>query len=178
MKMYTIALGTALAAIATTGVFAQTSIFSDKDKDFLKTSAQDDYAEIKTAELALTKLKGVSTPEAPALRAFAQKMISDHKMLLMGEKPVAAKAGVSLPDGPGVENDATYLKLKTLSGDEFVKSYVNSADSDHHKDATASDDEYNSTQNPEMKALAKKAGTVIESHVKMIDGIKGKMNTQ
>lgn len=172
MKIYSAALAAALAVTATAGAFAQAGTFSDKDKDFLKTSAEDNLAEIKQAELAL------KTTKNPQIRTFAQKMITDHKALYAGEKPVAAKAGVTLPTSPSVASDASYVKLKVLTGDTFDKSYVKGAVSDHHDDATAAKTEYDTTKNADMKALSKKAGTVIESHTKMIDGMAGKMGLQ
>ncbi|GAA3753288.1 DUF4142 domain-containing protein [Terriglobus aquaticus] len=170
MKLYAAALATALAATAATSVFAQG--FSDKDKTFLKDSAGDNLGEIKAAELAL------KTTKNPQIREFAQKMITDHKALYAGEKPVATKAGVTLPTTPSISSDATYVKLKVLSGDTFDKEYVKSMVSDHHSDTTKAKTEHDTTQNAEMKQLSAHAGTVMESHTKMIDALAGKMGIQ
>ncbi|WP_419804916.1 DUF4142 domain-containing protein [Terriglobus sp.] len=176
MKLYAAALATALAtglAVgATTAAVAQANAFSDQDKTFLKNSAEDNLAEIKEGELVL------KTTKNPQIRAFAQKMITDHKALYAGEKPVAAKAGITLPTSPSVESDATYLKLKVLTGDEFDKSYIKGAVSDHHGDATKAKEEHDTTQNADMKKLSAHAGAVIETHTKMADALAGKMGLQ
>lgn len=170
MKLYAAALATALAVTATTGAFAQT--FSDQDKTFLKDSAEDNLAEIKQAELAL------KTTQNPQIRAFAQKMITDHRALYAGEKPVVAKAGLTMPTSPSAKADAEYLKLKILTGDTFDKAYIKGAVSDHHEDTTKAKQEHDTTQNPDMKKLSAHAGTVMETHTKMIDGLAGKYGLQ
>lgn len=176
MKLYAAALATALATglatTATVGAFAQASTFSDQDKKFLKDSAEDNLAEVKQGELV------VKTTKNPQIRTFAQKMITDHRALYEGEKPVAAKAGVKMPTSPGVDADATYLKLKVLTGDEFDKSYIKGAVSDHHSDTTKAKEEYDTTQNPDMKKLAQHAGNVMETHTKMVDALAAKMGLQ
>lgn len=170
MKLYAAALATALAATAVTSVFAQG--FSDKDKTFLKDAAGDNLGEVKEAQLAL------KTTKNPEIRAFAQKMITDHKALYAGMKPVAAKAGVTLPTSPSLSADASYLKLKVLSGETFDKEYVKGQVSDHHDDTTKAKEEFDTTQNPMMKKLAEHAGNVMEGHTKMIDALAGKMGVQ
>ena len=172
MKIYTSALVTALAVTATAGAFAQANAFSDKDKSFLKDSTEDNLGEIKMAELV------VKTSKNPQIKAFAQKMITDHKALIAGAKPVAAKAGVTPPTSTSAAAEASYLKLKVLTGDTFDKSYVKTMVSDHHDDATKVKTEHDTTQNADMKKLTAHAGTVIEGHTKMIDALAGKMGLQ
>lgn len=168
MKMFTVALATTLfACTGATAAFGQA--FSDKDKSFLKESTEDHYAEIKMAEMTLRTTKN------PELKTFAQKMITDHRALIAGTKPVAAKAGVTLPTSPSAKADAEYLKLKVLTGDTYDKSYVSTADSDHHEDLTKVKQENTETQNADMKKLTGHAADVIGKHTQMIDGLKAKM---
>ena len=172
MKLHAAALATALAITATAGALAQAKTFSDQDKTFLKDAAEDNLGEVKQAELALKTSKNAD------IRTFAQKMITDHRALYEGEKPVAAKAGVTLPTSPSAASDATYLKLKVLSGDTFDKSYIKGAVSDHHDDTTKAKQEHDTTQNADMKKLSAHAGSVMETHTKMIDGFAGKYGLQ
>lgn len=172
MKLHVAALATALLVANVPSVFAQANTFSDKDKTFLKDSTEDNLAEIKMAELV------VKTTKNPEIKQFAAKMITDHKALIAGAKPVAAKAGVTPPTSPNVLSDAEYLKLKVLTGETFDKSYVKTMVDDHHKDLTKVKTEHDSTANADMKKLTAHAGEVIGTHTKMIDGIAGKMGLQ
>jgi putative membrane protein len=153
-------------------IIAQASTFSDDDKTFLKDSAQDNLAEIKLAELA------AKTSKSPTVTTFAQKMITDHRALLAGAKPVAMKAGVTPPTSPSIGSDAEYLKLKVLTGDSFDKSYIKTMVSDHHDDLNKVKAAHDSTQNEAMKKLTAHAATVITGHTEMVDGIAAKMGLQ
>ena len=143
--------------------------FSDKDKDFLKDSTEGNLAEIRMGEMTL------KTSKNPDIRAFAQKMIADHQALIAGTKPVAMKAGVTLPTGPGVKEDAIYLKLKALTGDTYDKSYVKAMVEDHHEDLSKVKQENTVTTNPDMKKLTTHAGDVIAAHTRMIDALASKL---
>ena len=170
MTIRTVALSAALFACTLPAAFGQA--FSDKDKTFLKDATQDNLAEIKAGELT------VKTTKNPEVKAFATKMVTDHKMLLAGIKPVAAKAGVELPTSPSLAQDAQYAKLKLLSGETYDKSYVKGMVSDHHSDLDKMKQENTATNNADIKKLTMKASTVIAGHTKMIDGIAGKMGVQ
>ena len=170
MNFRTVALSAALLAATVPAAFGQA--FSDQDKSFLKKATEDNLAEIKTAELT------VKTTKNPEVKAFAEKMITDHRTLLAGIKPVAAKANVDLPTSPSLSEDATYAKLKVLSGDTYDKSYVKSMVSDHHEDLDKMKQENQATNNPDIKKLTAKASTVIAGHTKMIDALAGKMGVQ
>ncbi len=169
MKIRNVAFGTVLfACTGATSLFAQG--FSDKDKTFLKDSTADHYAEIKMAEMTLR------TSKNPAIKAFAQKMITDHRALIAGTKPVAAKAGVTLPTTPSAKADAELLKLKVLTGETYDKSYVKTADSDHHEDLTKVKQELSESGNADMKKLTAHAADVIAKHTEMIDALNAKIN--
>ena len=170
MTIRSMAITGVLLATCATSAFAQN--FSDKDKSFLKDSTQDNMAEIKLAELA------IKTTKNPQIKTFAEKMVTDHKALIAGAKPVAAKAGVEPPKTDGLEANAEYLKLKVLTGDTFDKSYVKTMVSDHHSDLDKIKQEHDSTGNPDMKKLTAHAGTVVEAHTKMIDALAGSMGLQ
>jgi putative membrane protein len=172
MKFSAYIVLSAVSLAAVPYIHAQSSTFSDDDKTFLKNSTEDNLAEIKMAELA------VKTSKNPAVTTFAHKMITDHRALLAGAKPVAMKAGVTPPTSPSIGADAEYLKLKVLSGETFDKSYIKTMVSDHHEDLDKVKAEHDSTQNESMKKLTAHASTVIGGHTEMIDGIAGKMGLQ
>ena len=169
MKIRNAVITMALAATTMTCAFAQAGSFSDKDKSFLKDSTEDNLSEIKMAELV------IRTTKNPEIKAFAEKMVTDHKALIAGAKPIAMKAGVTPPTTPSVAGEASYLKLKVLTGDTFDKSYVKTMVSDHHSDLDKVKAENTETKNADMKTMTMHAANVIGKHTKMIDAIAGKM---
>lgn len=70
---------------------------SDDDKKFLTTAAQSDVNEIKLSELAEQKATN------PAVKAFAGKMVTEHKKMSASMKPFAQAWGVSAP--PDLDDD-------------------------------------------------------------------------
>jgi putative membrane protein len=171
MKIQAIALAAALTLSASTATaFGQG--FSDKDKSFLKESTEDNLAEIKMAELT------VKTTKNPAIKAFAEQMIQDHKALIAGAKPVALKAGVTPPTTTSAKAEAEYLKLKVLTGETYDKSYVKTMVSDHHEDLDKVKAENTATTSSDMKKLTAHAASVISMHTEKIDSIAAKMGLQ
>lgn len=172
MRLRIATLAATLAFTTAPIVLAQSDSFSDKDKTFLKNSTEDNLGEVKMAELVLKSSKN------PEVKQFAQKMVTDHRSLIRGAKPVAMKAGVTPPTSTSAASEAEYLKLKVLIGETFDKSYVKTMVSDHHDDMEKVKAEHDSTDNAAMKSLTTHAGDVIAGHTKMIDALAGKMGLQ
>jgi putative membrane protein len=170
MQIRTIALTTALFACTATASFAQG--FSDKDKSFLKDATEDNLAEIKMAELT------IKTTKNPTIKAFAEQMVTDHKALIEGSKPVAMKAGVTPPTTTSAKAEAEYLKLKLLTGETYDKSYVKTMVADHHEDLNKMKTENAATANPDIKKLTAHATEVIAMHTEKIDSIAAKMGVK
>src|SRR5665213_349900 len=66
----------------------------DNDKKFLATASQADVNEIKLSELAEEKATN------PAVKAFAKKMVTEHKKMSASMKPFVESWGLTAPDGP------------------------------------------------------------------------------
>jgi len=87
----------------------------DMDMQFLMKASQSDFTEIKFSQLAMDKAS------SPQVKAFAQKMITDHQTLETDMKPFADKAGVSLVMELDAEHQQKYDALSQLSGMDFDK---------------------------------------------------------
>ena len=72
-------------SLITISATAQTP--SDDDKKFFATAAQSDVNEIKLSELA------EQNATDPAVKAFASKMVSEHKKMSASMKPFAQSWG-------------------------------------------------------------------------------------
>jgi putative membrane protein len=169
MNLTTKLLLTATMIWTVPGSYAQSKNPSGEDETFLKNSTQDGLAQIKMARLAL------KTSNNPTVTTFAKKMLDDREKLLEEEKPIALKAGLSLPGGPSSDGDAECLKLQGLSGDAFDRSFIKSLANEHHKDLEAAKVEHLRTQNEDMRKLAARAQEAIAIDVEMVDQIAAKM---
>lgn len=100
---------------------------TDDDKKFLATAAQSDVNEIKLSQLAEEKATN------PAVKAFAHKMVVEHKKMSASMKPFADSWGVTPPAGLDDDHQKEYDKLNGLSGADFDKEYIDQMVTDHAK---------------------------------------------
>jgi putative membrane protein len=130
---------------------------------FVATAPAANAFEIASSKLALEKSTN------PAVRAFAEKMITDHTMI--GEHFVAAfgqaNTGLTPPDGLGPELGAIMDKLKGESGAAFDAAYV-AAQTQGHQAAVGLFAGYaKGGDNAVLKAFAAETLPMIEMHLEM-----------
>ncbi len=140
-----------------------------KDKMFLKTAAQGGMVEIAAGQMASSQASDSK------VKAFGQRMVTDHTMLNNDLKPFADRMGVQPPDKPKAEDQAELDKLKGLSGADFDKEYVSFMMKDHAEDAKDFSAEASSTSDQDLKMAVMKGQQVILQHKKMIDKIGSSM---
>jgi putative membrane protein len=88
---------------------------SDDDKKFLAIAAQSDQNEIAMSKLAEQKATN------PAVKAFAEKMITEHTQMTASMKPFVDAWGLTPPAGPDADHQKELDKLNELSGNDFDK---------------------------------------------------------
>jgi putative membrane protein len=142
---------------------------SDSDKQFLAKAAQSDVNEIKLSQLAEEKASN------PAVKAFAQKMVAEHKKLSASMKPFADSWGLTAPTDLDDHHKEEYSKLNGLSGADFDKEYVDQMVSDHAKALSAFTSEAKDTKDMKFKAAVLKGKTVVAAHKNMAYDLKKKL---
>ncbi len=165
MRLVTVGLAGVLCAGGFTAAHAEDT--SRQDKKFVMDSGEGSLGEIEMGKLAL---KNSSNKE---VRAFAQKMIHDHTMLIDSMKPFADRMGVPPPtmDNWDRAMKDEYKRLAGKKGDSFDKDYVETMVDDHHKDFADFMKEHDTTSNPALKEAVAKGAEVVRGHRDMIDGI-------
>jgi putative membrane protein len=142
---------------------------TDDDKKFLATAAQSDVNEIKLSELAEQKASN------PAVKAFAQKMVTEHKKLSASMKPFAESWGLTAPTDLDDDHKEAYQKLSGLSGADFDKEYMDDMVSDHSKALDLFTDEAKDTKDAKFKAAVLKGKTMVAAHKNMAYDLKKKL---
>jgi len=141
----------------------------DNDKKFLATAAQADVNEIKLSELAEEKATN------PAVKAFAKKMVTEHKAMSASMKPFADEWGLTAPAGPDADHQKEWDKLNGMSGKDFDKEYIDQMVSDH---ATALDlftSEAKDSKDAKFRAAVIKGKTHVAAHKNMAYDLKKKL---
>jgi putative membrane protein len=139
------------------------------DKQFLIQASQSNVDEIRFSSLAEKK---ASRPE---VKAFAQKMVLDHKALEKKMKPFAMAWSVKQPAALDADHRREYRKLKALSGAAFDKEYMAFMDKDHNQILEAFTHEANVATDPDFKSTVISEKSVVAAHTNMADELKDKL---
>ncbi|HEY1499765.1 MAG TPA: DUF4142 domain-containing protein [Acidobacteriaceae bacterium] len=153
------------AFLLTSRIQAQT----DDDKKFLATAAQSDVNEIKLSQLAEEKASD------PAVKAFAHKMVVEHKRMETSMKPFADAWALTPPAGLDDDHQKEYDKLNGLSGKDFDKEYIDEMVSDHAKALDAFTKEAKDTKDVKFRAAVLKGKTMVAAHKNMAYDLKKKL---
>jgi putative membrane protein len=134
-----------------------------RDKMFLRHAAEGGMAEVQLGQLAAQKAS------SDDVKAFGQKMVTDHTMLNNEMAPIADSMGVRTPKSLNKQAQAEYDKLNGLSGADFDTEYLTVMVKDHHKDLHEFREEAASTTDATLKAAVEKGQSVIREHTMMVD---------
>lgn len=153
MTYKTLIVGIAMA-LTTAGLPAQGG-----DQAFVTKLAGVNMAEVELGVLAKDKASGRD------VKAFAQRMIDDHRKANNELKAVADRKHLTWPTTLPADAVALKDKLSKLSGKEFDQAYVDAMATGHGEALTAVKTEAQSGADPEVKAWAMKASSVVEAHL-------------
>jgi putative membrane protein len=159
----------ALLGVATILVPMKAKAATDDDKKFLAMAAQSDQNEIALSQLAVQKASN------PAVKAFAEKMITEHQKLSASMKPFADSWGLTPPTGPDADHQKELDKLNGFSGADFDKEYIDQMVTDHAKALSAFTSEAKDTKDLKFRAAVLKGKTVVAAHKNMAYDLKKKM---
>jgi len=159
---------TAAASTATTPVPVTASV-PDADKTFANDAAQAGMAEVNAGNLGLQKASNAD------VKAFAQRMVTDHTKANDELKQLATTKGLTLPADVNDEQKAAATHLSGLSGAEFDKAYMDHMVSDHEKAVSLFQNESTSGGDPDLKSWAGTTLPTLQDHLKQAKDTKGKL---
>ena len=157
MTRRTLAIGAAL--LLTTALPTAFGASEPTSKQFVKDAVESNLAEIKAAELALTK------SDNSAVKSFAQRMIDDHTKANTQLEAVAARENIKVPDNSAIMQRAELKMLQMKSGADFDKAYVEQMKKDHDKAVKLFKEAANSGKiAADLKDVANKTLPTLEQH--------------
>jgi putative membrane protein len=148
---------------------AKAKASADDDKKFVAMAAQSDQNEIALSKLAEQKATD------PAVKAFAEKMVTEHTQMSASMKPFAESWNVTLPTGPDEDAQKELDKLNGLSGKDFDKEYIDQMVTDHAKALRAFTSEAKDTKDAKFRAVVLQGKTMVAAHKNMAYDLKKKM---
>ena len=153
-----------LAAVMPLALYAQ-PIFKSKvdpaDRAFLRNAAEINLSEVVLGQFALQKAS------AEPIKAFAQRMITDHTNAQQKLKDVAAREDVVLPEIWDAKDIALYARLAKLSGPDFERAYINAMVEGHTQAVALFRSEARSAASPAVRTFASDTLPMLEEHLKL-----------
>jgi putative membrane protein len=118
------------------------------------------------AEVAMGKLAQSKSQNAD-VKAFAEKMVTEHGAALTEVQTLAQSKGVTLPADLDAKHKAQSAKLEKMSGDAFDKAYAKQGGVAAHKETLAKlKKAEKDTKDADVKAQVTKMIPVVEEHLK------------
>ncbi len=164
-------VGNAYNAAANTISNAASSVTGTSDTSFANEAATGGMAEVELGKLASTKATN------PEVRKFALLMVTDHTRLNNEFKALATKKGWTPPTELDSSHKSTIDSLKSMTGADFDRAYVDEMVDDHEKDVKAFQDKAQNATDPELKAFAEKALPTLQKHLDAIKAIQAKLSS-
>jgi len=147
------------------------SLLADRDEDFVKHAAQSSKVELDASKLASTRAFNAE------VRAFAEKLITDHTAASEHLKSFALVKNVALnDDDPDLKTKMTkHESLQTLTGAEFDKEYLEDMISDHENSIVLYANQALKGKDAAIKAWAEKTMPGLRDHLKMARDLRAKL---
>lgn len=147
-------------------------MMSDDDKEFMTKAAQGSMLEVALGEQIANRATD------PDVRAFGQKMVTDHGRAHQELKELAASRGLALPTQLKEEHQEEVTEMTKLSGPKLDQEYADDMVEDHEKDVKEFREAVNEVKDPELRAWAQKTLPILESHLEQAKRIKAKVAPQ
>jgi putative membrane protein len=152
----------ATSTAANTGTAnATTSSLSASDKEFMTKAAIGGMAEVMMGQMASTK--GTDA----GVKAFGNRMVTDHSKANDELKALAAQKGMALPADVDAEHKDKSDKMSQKSGKDFDKAYMNDMVDDHEKDVAEFQKASQNAADADLKAWAAKTLPTLQDHLKL-----------
>ena len=146
---------------------------SRQTREFAQASASSDQFEILSAETALTQSTN------PDVRAFASRMLQDHRQLGQALRDAAARSGLKPPEMAMSADQAQLLgALQGVSGNEFDTLYVKQQMLAHRSALVVEQMYAKSGDDRNLRQLAASAVPLISSHGDMASQAATKLGSQ
>jgi putative membrane protein len=135
---------------------------------FAADAARGGMMEVELGRLAM------SNASDSRVKAFGQRMMTDHTMINNDLAAAAKGANVTLPNSMSQSQQQRVQQLAALKGPAFDRAYMNEMVMDHQKDVAAFDQAAKSQPEP-FKSFAAKQLPILRDHLKGAQDIQASL---
>jgi putative membrane protein len=147
---------------------ATTTALASEDKEFMTKAAIGGMLEVRLGQQAAQK--GLSAD----VKAFGNRMVTDHGKANDELKQLASKKGFMLPTELDENHKEKVDELSKLTGAKFDREYAKDMVDDHEEDVKEFKDAAKNAKDPDLRAWAGKTLPILEDHLKMAKDMKAK----
>lgn len=138
------------------------------DATFITQAAMGGLDEVQDGQIALQKAT------RPAVRQFAQQMVTDHTQVNQQLTALAQRKGVAPPPAPDPQQAAEAQKLQGLRGRGFDREFVRDQLTDHQQAVALFQQEAQQGTDPDVKAFAQQTLPTLQQHLQMVQALEGR----
>lgn len=162
-------MATDTSVTTSTSTSGTASAVDPADQEFMTKAAQGGMAEVTLGQLASSKATNAD------VKAFGDRMVTDHSKLNDELKQLAQTKGVALPTDVDKESKDTADKLTKASAKAFDKEYISDMVTDHEKDVKEFEKHSKSAKDPDLKTWVTNSLPTLQEHLKMAKEAKSKL---
>lgn len=141
-----------------------------QDNNFLRYMSEANMLEIQEATAAK------DTSNNPAIKTFAQKMISDHTMAQNELSQLASSKGAQLPTQLEPAQMEMVSNLQNKTGTDFDKQYVSDQIAAHQQAITMDKHETTEGNDQDVKDMAMQLLPKLQMHLQLAEQLQNNMN--
>lgn len=138
----------------------------EKDAEFAVKAASGGLMEVQLGNLA------ISNGSSQAVKDFGSGMVNDHSAANGELMSLASSKNIALPDVPGNEHQKEIDKLKSKTGSDFDKAYMEFMVKDHKEDIDLFQKETDNGMDQDLKSWAAQKIPVLQHHLQMAEQIE------
>jgi len=141
------------------------------DRSFIASAAEANLGEIDMA-----KMVGQKSTD-PAVKDFANRMVTDHTQASQKLASVAEMNGVKLPTEVSANERNQKSELEKLSGAQLNDAYLRDELKGHKETISAFESEIEHGQNQEVINYAQQTLPTLQDHIRIAEDVAGKLGT-
>jgi putative membrane protein len=145
---------------------SQTLKTDEASSSFLVKAADGGMTEVRLGELAQQKASN------KMVKDYGTMLIHDHSAANDKVKALAAQRNVTLPDGPGNDNQEKIDKLAKRTGKDFDKAFMDAMQSDHKKDIDMFKDASGKVNDADIKSFVDNTLPTLQMHLDSANAIR------
>jgi putative membrane protein len=163
MRIFSILSGTCAVALLAAVGMAHAASLSNADKQFMTRAAKTDMTEAHEGQMAESQATRAD------VREFAKTLAQDHTESYNHLAKIAARDGVSIPNGIDAGKDPAIKQLTHMKGASFDRQFARDEIAAHRHALAAYKHESAHGQDAEVKAYATKMIPVLEKHLHLAE---------